>query len=152
MQVLSVAESSFADRMAVFAFYATLLLSCHYGPENVEYSGKRESMFKEISLDVVSSLGKEYSEVMKVLESRVPDGDCDMRDREKNFSEENKVEGVSGKWIVIVDKGWCFLAVSRHDIVVESSSSEVREDIKKKLRNVGERIQDTLLPIPTMEE
>jgi hypothetical protein len=142
-----------ADKLAVFAFFATLLLSCHFGPENIEYvSSGNEAMIKEISRDVVSGMGKEYSEVMAVLRSKVPDGDGVIRSAVDSFIEESVASGgISGVWIVIVDKGWCLLRAGGDGVEVRSGGGDVREDVVKKVKGVGERIRDTLLPIQPVE-
>jgi hypothetical protein len=140
-----------SDKQAVFAFFSTLLLSCHFGPEHVEYvlTGNTD-MINEISKDVVAGMGKEYSKVMSVLQSRVSDPDGVIKSEADVFVTETSVSGISGVWIVVVDKGWCFLRVGCGSVAVRASG-DVREDVVRKVSEVGDRIRDTLLPIQPVE-
>lgn len=106
-------------------------------------------MIERISTDVVDGMGREYSEVMAVLRSRVDDVDGAIKVELDAFMSGGGSEAMSGVWIVVVDKGWCFMRVGAGVEVVGSEGA--REDVKKRVRDVGERVRDTLLPIRAVE-
>ena len=101
----------------------------------------------------MQSMGREYADVISVLRSRIqhPD-DESMRADVQAFGDTyagDQGGGISGMWVVAVVKGWCLLRVGSLEPIVVRAGGVVAASIEleRKVRGVGERIRETLLPI-----